>query len=54
MATHSIQYSCLENSTDRGRPWGHKEADTTEQLTANVLCRSGLKLLANVTVPTKA
>ena len=26
-----IQYSCLKNSMDRG-PWGHKELDTTEQL----------------------
>ena len=49
-----LQYSCLENPTDRGRPWGRKEAGTTEQLTANVLCRSGLKLLANVTVSKNA
>ena len=29
-----LQYSCLENPVDRepGRPWGHKESDTTEQL----------------------
>ena len=38
MAT-PLQYSCLENSMDRGAwlatysPWGRKEADTTEQLT---------------------
>ena len=29
-----LQYSCLENSMDRGAwqasPWGHKELDTTE------------------------
>ena len=26
-----LQYSCLENSKDRGyNPWGHKELDTTE------------------------
>ena len=25
----AFQYSCLENSTDRGA-WGHKESDTTE------------------------
>ena len=30
-----LQYSCLENSMDRGSladysPWGHKESDTTE------------------------
>ena len=24
-----LQYSCLENPTDRGA-WGHKESDTTE------------------------
>ena len=34
-----FQYSCLENSMDRGAwiaivsPWGRKELDTTEQLT---------------------
>ena len=31
-----LQYSCLENSTDRSlagySPWGHRELDTTEQL----------------------
>ena len=31
-----LQYSCLENSMDRGAwrgysPWGHKELDMTEQ-----------------------
>ena len=31
-----LQYSCLENSMDRGAwwaiysPWGHKDSDTTE------------------------
>ena len=36
--SYTLQYSCLENSMDRG-PWGgynpcdHKESDTTEQLT---------------------
>ena len=28
-----LQYSCLENSTERGAwqaPWGHKESDTAE------------------------
>ena len=35
---YSLQYSCLENSMDRGTwransPWGCKESDTTEQLT---------------------
>ena len=37
MATHSSKYSCLENPMDRSlvgySPWGHKESDTTEQLT---------------------
>ena len=33
-----LQYSCLENSMDRGGwwvtvPWGHKESDSNEQLT---------------------
>ena len=34
-----LQYSCLENPMDRGAwwatysPWGHRESDTTEQLT---------------------
>ena len=29
-----LQYSCLENSIDRGyNPWDCKELDTTEQLT---------------------
>ena len=32
-----LQYSCLENSMDRGAlvgysPWGHEESDTSEQL----------------------
>ena len=36
---YPLQYSCLENSMERGAwrstysPWGHKESDTTEQLT---------------------
>ena len=34
---YPLQYSCLENSMDRGAwqvavPWGRKESDTTEQL----------------------
>ena len=28
-----LQCSCLENPTDRGAWWGHKESDTTERLT---------------------
>ena len=33
-----LQYSCLENSLDRGAygPWGCKESDTAEQLTVSV------------------
>ena len=27
-----LQYSCLENPTDRGAWWGRKESDTTEGL----------------------
>ena len=36
---YALQYSCLEDSMDRGAwqatysSWGHKESDTTEQLT---------------------
>ena len=31
---YPLQYSCLENSMDRGySPWGRKESDTAEQLT---------------------
>ena len=34
---YPLQYSCLENSVDRGawraNPWAHKELDMTEQLT---------------------
>ena len=38
LATHPLQGSCQENSMDRGVWWvivhgGHKESDTTEQLT---------------------
>ena len=34
---HPLQYSCLENPTDRGAwqaysPWDHKELDTSEYL----------------------
>ena len=36
-----LQYSCLENSMDRGAwgghsPWGHKELDTIERLTLSL------------------
>ena len=35
---YPLQYSCLENSKDRGAwqnkgPWGHRESDSTERLT---------------------
>ena len=39
-----LQYSCLENSMDRGAwwtgysPWGHKELDTTEHTHAHTQC----------------
>ena len=29
---YPLQYSALENSMDCMGPWGHKESDTTEQL----------------------
>ena len=38
-----LQYSCLENPMDRETwratysPWGHKELDTTEQLSTQVI-----------------
>ena len=34
---YPLQYSCLENSMDRGSrwAWGYKEADMTEQLNSN-------------------
>ena len=35
-SSRPLQYSCLENPIDRSlagySPWGHKESDTTEQL----------------------
>ena len=27
-----LQYLCLGNPTDKRSPWGHRESDTTEQL----------------------
>ena len=30
--SYPLQYSGLENSMDLYSPWGHKESDTTEQL----------------------
>ena len=35
-----VQYSCLENSMDRGAewaPWSHKESDRTERLSTHAL-----------------
>ena len=32
---HRLQYSCLENSMERG-PWDHKELDTAERLTLSL------------------
>ena len=32
--SYSLQKSCLENAVDS--PWGHKESDTTEQLTLSL------------------
>ena len=36
-----LQYSCLENSLDKGgwqvySPWGNKESDTTERLSQSI------------------
>ena len=39
---YPLQYSCMENSMDRGAwwatysPWGFKESDTTEQLAQHI------------------
>ena len=37
---YPLQYSCLENSLDRGglqfSPWSHKESDMTESLTLSL------------------
>ena len=40
--SYPLQYSCLENSMDRGSWWptvqgNHKELDTTERITHNIL-----------------
>ena len=49
--SHTLQYSCLENSTDRSlagySPWGRKMSDTTDQLKCThapvvLLCREFL------------
>ena len=39
---NALQYSCLENSSQGQRnlasysPWGHKDSDTTEQLSMDI------------------
>ena len=40
-----LQYSCLENSVDRGAcsPWGHKESDMTERLSSRVCAHTHSK-----------
>ena len=48
-----LQYSCLENSTDKGRAWwatvpGVIELDTTEQVTHNTHTLSQLPVLSIV------
>jgi len=37
MATHPLQYSCLENYMVGYSPWDGKESDTTEPLTLSLL-----------------
>ena len=45
---YPLQYSCLENSMDRGvhgrgeSPWGPKVSDTTGQLTLSLISFSGM------------
>ena len=38
-----LQYSCLENSMDRGAWWTHKEVDTTEQLSMHDQIKACIK-----------
>ena len=44
-----LQYSCLENSTEKGTggysPWGHKELDMTETEHTHTSCCEGDKIL---------
>ena len=55
MATHSSQYSCLENPTDRGAccPWGCKESDTTEQLHSLTQVHRGKELYLPIFIEPK-
>ena len=53
-----LQYSCLGNSVDReawwaNSPWGHKESDTTEQLSTYFYLYERLKQQANTFVDAK-
>ena len=46
-----LQYSCLENSMDRGAcrgysPWGDKELDTNEQLNVSTILCQGVHMHA--------
>ena len=51
---YPLQYSGLENSTDRGyRSWGPKELDTTEQLNTQITWRFSLKLTVAMEVKVK-
>ena len=48
-----LQYSFLENSTDRGawqapRPWGHKESDMTEHTQKILKSKCLFKTIFNV------
>ena len=39
-SSNPLQYSCLENSIDRGDwwvTWGHKESDTTEHTHTHIV-----------------
>ena len=50
-----LQYSCLENSMDRGAwwaiysLWGHKESDTTEQLSIQAFLELAVLICVKLT-----
>ena len=49
-----LQYSCLWNPMDRGAwraTWGHKESDTTEQLSMHTIYNTLWPLAREITVP---